>query len=651
MHKAREKVQLLQDLHQALGPLARLNGQREELARAVPQEKTAAAEVKNVKQQGETLRAEVDRLKPQLETAAQARQLADQQATRDRTLLEQARDQLNNFLQTDGAKVCRLCGQKLTAAHWQQEKKHRAEQLAVAEAAAQQSTAKQRQASEQEQVLREQLVALEAQLVSARESYRTHYALAEQTRREVERLQRECALSYQELTLPFKSQVSATLPADWLTTVYPTADDLSGARRQVGTLPARQRALQEATDQLNQWHQLQGQLTTVRQALERLQTDLPGDRAVLRQTHANLEAQEKMLQNDFTAQREEAKKLQEQINSLGEDRERLQQRLAQIQNEKTRQEADQEHGQLTLQRLRKDLPPTWQTQADKAGLAEVNRLSSQRDLLIAERTEERALELQEARDSLEMRRREVADLDTQAAAIPAESRVSLAEARRRHLQAKETFEVCDTEQARAQVAKTVLETQHAQRQQLQQEVLQCEEELQHARLLAELLGRDRLQLHLVRQAERQVVDFGNAVLDRLSGGQLYLRLAGQAGGEDSSTKALELEAHNRHTGEKPINVAFLSGSQRFRVAVSLALGIGQYASRQHRPLESVIIDEGFGCLDRFGRQLMIQELHNLRGQLRCILLVSHQDEFADAFADGYRFELSNGSAVATRFQR
>jgi DNA repair protein SbcC/Rad50 len=132
---------------------------------------------------------------------------------------------------------------------------------------------------------------------------------------------------------------------------------------------------------------------------------------------------------------------------------------------------------------------------------------------------------------------------------------------------------------------------------------------------------------------------------------LYLRLCGEAGGEGNSAKALELEAHNRTTGEQPINVAFLSGSQKFRVAVSLALGIGQYASRQHRPLESVIIDEGFGCLDRNGRQVMIQELQNLRSQMRCILLVSHQEEFADAFADGYRFELQGGTTVATRFQR
>ncbi len=98
-------------------------------------------------------------------------------------------------------------------------------------------------------------------------------------------------------------------------------------------------------------------------------------------------------------------------------------------------------------------------------------------------------------------------------------------------------------------------------------------------------------------------------------------------------------------------MAFLSGSQRFRVAVSLALGIGQYAGRRSRPIESVIIDEGFGCLDRQGRQVMIQELQNLRSQLRCILLVSHQEEFADAFADGYRLELREGTTVATRFRR
>ena len=175
-------------------------------------------------------------------------------------------------------------------------------------------------------------------------------------------------------------------------------------------------------------------------------------------------------------------------------------------------------------------------------------------------------------------------------------------------------------------------------------------ELNRFKLLTELLGRDRLQRHLVRQAERQIVEFANAVLDRLSGGQLFLKLVGGSDGAGTD-RALDMECANRVTGGAPINVTFLSGSQRFRVAVSLALAIGQYASRLHRPIESVIIDEGFGCLDRQGRQVMIQELQNLRGHLNCILLVSHQEEFADAFADGYRFELQNGATRVSRFQR
>src|SRR5262249_1791968 len=156
----------------------------------------------------------------------------------------------------------------------------------------------------------------------------------------------------------------------------------------------------------------------------------------------------------------------------------------------------------------------------------------------------------------------------------------------------------DEELSQARQRKALLENHVQQRRELQLACLQAEQEHKHSKLLAELLSRDRLQLHLVRQAERQVVDYANSVLDRLSGGQLYLKLCGEAAGEGGSVQALELEAYNRVTGEKPINVAFLSGSQKFRVAVSLALGIGQYASRQHRPIESVIIDEGFGCLDR-----------------------------------------------------
>src|SRR5262245_49108025 len=239
------------------------------------------------------------------------------------------------------------------------------------------------------------------------------------------------------------------------------------------------------------------------------------------------------------------------------------------------------------------------------------------------------------------------DLDAERDRFPTEARVAVADVQKtlaEARQARSAFENAVKEQDRQ---RAVLEQRKKQREDVDRQLKELEAELNRYKKLAELLGRERLQRHLVRRAERQVIDYANAVLDRLSGGQLYLQLRE----DDSENQALQLEVYNRLTASDPIHVAFLSGSQKFRVAVALALGLGQYASRQHRPIESVIIDEGFGCLDRHGRQVMIQELQNLRGQLRCILLVSHQEEFAEAFSDGYLFELDAGATRVRRFQK
>jgi DNA repair exonuclease SbcCD ATPase subunit len=651
VRKRQQEVQQAQDLQQALAPLARLHGQRAELADAIRHEKTAAAELARVKKHGETLRAEVDRLKPLAEQAADTRRSAEQEATRDCTLVDQARQLRDEFLQTDGAKVCRLCNQPLTPAHWQAEKKRRASELTATETRARTSADALRQAVDAEKAVREQLKTAETQLVAAREMYRTQHHHAEQARRDVERLQRDCALSYQECPLPFKERIAAEPPRDWLATTYPTAEDLDAARQQASTLGALRRALQEATDQLGQWNTLQGQLGTLEQTLQRMRAELPANPAALRETHARQEAQEKVLQSSVAARRKEEDDCHKRIDRLTAEHDRKQQEMAHLKSRVATLETNRQHCQHNQDRLHKELPPAWQDRSDKVTAAEVVSLKAELTDLVAAKSEEQAQELQGAVAGLQVQRQAVLDLEAEAGRIPEEGRIALEEVRRFAEEARKIYQARDEELASARASKQSLEQLHQERDALQRELLGLEEDQTHARLLAELLGRDRLQLHLVRQAERQVVDHANAVLDRLTGGQLYLKLAGHASGEDASTKALELEVHNRHTGERPINVAFLSGSQRFRVAVSLALGIGQYASRQHRPLESVIIDEGFGCLDRFGRQLMIQELQNLRGHVRCILLVSHQDEFAEAFPNGYRFELTNGSTVATRFQK
>ncbi|OWK37309.1 AAA family ATPase [Fimbriiglobus ruber] len=148
----------------------------------------------------------------------------------------------------------------------------------------------------------------------------------------------------------------------------------------------------------------------------------------------------------------------------------------------------------------------------------------------------------------------------------------------------------------------------------------------HGRL-DELLGKQNLQRELIREAEGHIVRLASHTVGQLSGGDLSISLADPGDGDD---RAFDLLVR-RGDDPQPIGVKYLSGSQKFRVAIAVALAIGRFASGQARPLECVIIDEGFGGLDKDGLRAAAEELNRLKDHLRRIILVSHQEEFTDHF--------------------
>lgn len=166
------------------------------------------------------------------------------------------------------------------------------------------------------------------------------------------------------------------------------------------------------------------------------------------------------------------------------------------------------------------------------------------------------------------------------------------------------------------------------------------------RKLDDLLGKGGLQGELVRTAEREIVRLANDTVQNLSDGDLTVELDDGTDGDDEAF-ALRVRQADAPT---PTGVNYLSGSQKFRLAISVALAIGRFAAGQARPLESVIIDEGFGSLDRDGLRAAADELNRLRQHLRRIIVVSHQEEFAKRFP--VVIQLSHGengtTAVAVR---
>jgi DNA repair protein SbcC/Rad50 len=236
--------------------------------------------------------------------------------------------------------------------------------------------------------------------------------------------------------------------------------------------------------------------------------------------------------------------------------------------------------------------------------------------------------------------------------IPLAAQKPIAEIDDASRRSREQLRQFDAARTAAERRRHELETRRERRQDLETQRREAARQTGLYKELARLLGRDFLQRHLLREAEAGIVRHANQVLDHISGGPLRLVLkpeetGAEADGAAKAVKAFDLLVESGLTAGAPLPVSSISGGQKFRVAISLALGIGQHASGAGRRLEAVIIDEGFAGLDKQGRREMIDELHHLKDVLRRIILVSHLDEFADAFPNRYEVALSGGTSQVT----
>ncbi len=267
----------------------------------------------------------------------------------------------------------------------------------------------------------------------------------------------------------------------------------------------------------------------------------------------------------------------------------------------------------------------------------------------------RAAQLREGRERIAALQSEAQAIELSLQNVPDAARRAPQELESEADELRQQSEGREEERRALQLEIAGLERASAEKARLQNALVEAETRARQHKTLAELLGPRQLQRHLLREAENGIVDEANGVLDRISSGTLRLELRADdddiAGARKGPPKVLDV-AVLQSGGDSPSPAmlpAFLSGSQRFRVAVALALGIGRYATRGagHGRLEAVIIDEGFGSLDKIGRGEMIDELKALGEELRRVILVSHQEEFAEAFPNRYLIE-HDGSASTAR---
>ncbi len=649
VRKFQSEHERLAILAQHVALLERLHQDRSELTKTVATDKHAKEDEAKLKSDGVKAKSESTQLECDAKTAREDRAAKDQAMAETRALARQARELANEFTTMTGQTKCRACGQKLTPEHFADEKKTREAEAKKAEEKLKVLTAEAEKSRKLEDELNTKASNEHKRVDDLRDKWKDADAAVKQSATDIKRFTDSCRQTYFALPDEFKRKLGASEPSDWSLVTYPNRQDLAALNDEARGIDTTKRKLKAAQDEAKKVEVLRAKLDSARDRFTRAQRGLPGgDPAALRREHAAKLSEDTSVTAALAACKKE-------IIASETENDRYQRAVSEADRELTAlagklelEESSRKQSAETIDRAKKTLPTGWQKPLELAGLNDRGKWQDELDVLVSNGTEAKFTQLQAARGGLDPLRADISQLEAEADAFPEEERRSPDDVRAEANAARKLLDARNKDLLDGQGRKRILDGYRQQRHELGERFKAVDGEHNRHKTLAELLGRDRLQRHLVRQAERQIVDYANAVLDRLSGGQLFMRLVEAEAGTD---KALDLECANRVAGGGAINVAFLSGSQRFRVAVALALGIGQYASKQHRPIESVIIDEGFGCLDRAGRQVMIQELQNLRGHLHCILLVSHQEEFADAFPDGYRFELHDGATKVSRFVR
>jgi DNA repair exonuclease SbcCD ATPase subunit len=618
--------------------------------------------------QAETAGAEVSRLTEELNResaglAASERDADEAQAslteaerasTEAQLLYDQIQKRLLLFARLDGRAECDMCGQALTPEHLEAERSRLDAELLK------------RDAERQVAVERHQRAV--AGIREKREAARQAGARVAETGRRLERASASVAaatMTQQQAEQQARATLSA-LPADYARRVswdgdvevtrcfaveFPSDADLEGLQSQASRHRAVERQLTELRAQQGERQALSGRRAAEAAELASLASEYPAHvEQEIVDTHRSTGQEVEQRKRDLGRIEQQ---LDDAQRALRRAREQVEGIVAGQQ--KAEREADvavarKQELEQNITAAESELGGSWREVARSLTAEKLRELNAEAERLAG--AGERLKQLQQARDQQETRRERLDRIEDETSAIDVRACRPLAELEREEREVRGRHKAAEELKLRAEGERRDLEERRERRRTLESERLTHAQKTDLYKQLAALLGKDNLQHHLLRQAETSIVHNANNVLDSISGGTLRLELSdadgpadGETKGKGRGVKALDLVAYHSATRADALPVEFLSGSQRFRVAVSLALGIGQYASHGARRIESVIIDEGFGSLDKQGCADMIAELQRLKGVLGRIILVSHQEEVADAFPNNkYLVELSDGTS-------
>lgn len=572
--------------------------------------------------------------------------------TSQNTLYKQLQKRTDDFAKVSNKATCDLCGQQITEEHKRNEEFRLKTEIQKLIDSLSSSKIKLEELKQQKLSISQQEEALQIE-------YKKILQIKQQNERELERLETEQNTKSSLL----KSYITSLPTSFYLQIVGSTSKEIN--LEEISYLPTE--SLSEIELSIKNRKKYENELIQLQKDREKILQDEAKKQQIenlLLSQQSNLDiaelekareqqpillTQHQELELKIKEQKQICQQTQQSLNKLTTEINTLSSALQQSQQTQAVETQVKKEIENNCQELINAIPESWKLQANQISDTSLKNLENEYSSLTI--YAEEYANLQKLEPIIPKLKKEIAKLEKQIREIPIEARKPANELLPTLDSYKKTRKEIEEEQINANAELRTNKQNLKQWMNLRSKKREADDNLATYKMLADFLGRNGLQMHLLREAEKSIVDYANEVLDSLSRGKLRLTLQGTYGSNLSeSSKALDLVVCNYEIGSQPMSVSFASGSQRFRIAVSLALAIGRYVGQHAGRIKSVIIDEGFGSLDKNGREDMIQELSILQQQLAKIILVSHQEDFTNAFTNGYTIKLETGTSQVQLFE-
>jgi len=194
---------------------------------------------------------------------------------------------------------------------------------------------------------------------------------------------------------------------------------------------------------------------------------------------------------------------------------------------------------------------------------------------------------------------------------------------------EDSIKVINETKVRFQEKIKEIEELEAKSKQFENKLMENNEKRQILEICSEMFGKEGIPIAVIRSILPQIEAFSNDLLLRMTSGGMQVKFQTLKDSKSGEKSTLQIDVYDN--GQRRRYELF-SGGEQFRINLAIRIGISLFlSSAANTPLETLVIDEGFGSQDEAGKEHILYEINAIKDQFKKVLIISHVGDIKENF--------------------